>query len=123
VTDIPDRVAGAHRKIDAMTIARTRGRGSATSRALLERLARRYIWWQAPEESLRNPDRIIAQVMDLGTWEDVRALERRFGRRRLMVVLLRAEAGWFRPRSWAFWSARLFGPEVHVPPAPKRRIP
>ena len=33
-------------------------------RALLQPLAARLIWWQSPEQSLRQPDRVIAQVME-----------------------------------------------------------
>jgi len=34
-------------------------------------LARRLIWWKPPAEALRQPERLLAQVMKLGTWEDI----------------------------------------------------
>ncbi len=37
----------------------------------LEAFATRYVWWQAPAEALTFPARVIAQVMDIGDWEDV----------------------------------------------------
>lgn len=36
---------------------------------LLLPLASQLIWWQPADVSLRNPDRVIAQVLDLGTFE------------------------------------------------------
>ncbi len=41
-----------------------------TAQHLLEPLALKYIWWEPPSEALRFPQRVIAQVMDLGTHED-----------------------------------------------------
>jgi hypothetical protein len=36
--------------------------------------AHKYIWWQTPESAVTSPHRIIAQVMNLGTFEDAQAL-------------------------------------------------
>ena len=47
--------------------------------AELEQLARRLIWWKPPEESLRRPERVIAQVMALGTWDDIEMAKREWG--------------------------------------------
>ncbi len=66
---------------------------------LLRPLAAQLIWWQPAEDSLRNPDRVIAQVLDLGTFEAGQRLRQVLGDRRLAQVLQRAEAGWFSPRS------------------------
>jgi hypothetical protein len=30
--------------------------------------AHKYIWWEAPEDTVTTPHRIIAQVMNLGTF-------------------------------------------------------
>ena len=30
----------------------------------LKELARKYVWWKSPDEALRTPQRIIAQVMN-----------------------------------------------------------
>ncbi len=38
---------------------------------LLAALARKYIWWKTPQEATRQPERIIAQVMDIGDYDDV----------------------------------------------------
>ncbi len=89
------------------------------------RWARTYLWWKTPEEILRDePSRLVAQVMDVGTYEDVLALERLLGPQLLRAVLVRAQAGWLRPRSWAFWHYRLglVAPGEPPPPLPARRI-
>jgi hypothetical protein len=87
---------------------------------ILDTFAARYIWWrdaQPPSE-----DRIIAQVMSIGTWEDSRRLEQICPPQELRAVMLRAQPGWIAKRSWNFWRARLgragVGP---IPDAPPRR--
>ena len=50
---------------------------------LLRTLAAQLIWWQPAEDSLRNPDRVIAQVLDLGTFEAGQRLRQVLGDRRL----------------------------------------
>lgn len=62
------------------------------------------------EQALNHPDRVIAQVMDLGD-------------QRLAQVLLHAEAGWFSPRSWTYWHRKLdLAPRDAIPPLPQRRL-
>ena len=70
-------------------------------------MAAKYIWWQQPEEAAQRPQRVMAQVMDLGTFADVRALEKAAGPAALAEVIRGAEPGWFSPRSWHFWHLRL----------------
>lgn len=86
-------------------------------------LAAKYIWWQKPEEAARRPDRVMAQVMDLGTFADVRMLEKTAGDKALAEVIRQAEPGWFSPRSWHFWHHRLgLVTAGLVPPMPSRRF-
>ena len=54
-----------------------------------------------------SENRIIAQAMNLGTFEDIIVLEQTLGKSRLIEVMLRAEPGWFSDRSWEFWRGRL----------------
>jgi len=75
--------------------------------APLDAMAAKYIWWQKPEEAVQRPRRVMAQVMNLGTFADVRALEKAAGPAALAEVLRGAEPGWFTPRSWHFWHHRL----------------
>jgi len=70
----------------------------------LRRMALRYIWWQTPDESIKDPLRVIAQVMDMGTLEDIQEMIAVHGKRRMAEVLKHARPGWFHPKSWAFWN-------------------
>ncbi len=85
-------------------------------------LAKRYLWWQTSLESLKTPQRVVAQVMNLGTAEDCITLEEYFGQEAMCQALRAAEPGWFRERSWTFWHYRLgltpWGDEP--PPLPER---
>lgn len=38
---------------------------------LLRDFATRYIWWKTADEALLYPQRVLAQVMNLGTYEDL----------------------------------------------------
>src|SRR5436190_10003388 len=85
---------------------------------LLGDFAARYIWWSSKEPP--SEDRIIAQVMNLGTYDDIRRLEAHYTPHELRTVMLRAAAGWIDPRSWHFWRGRLHasgaGPVPEKPP-------
>lgn len=84
--------------------------------------AARYIWWKSPEEAVRFPGHVIAQVMNIGSYEDVQKLKAVIGDAGLIDVLQNAEAGQFNERSWHYWHYRLglAGPGK-VPPLPVRR--
>ncbi len=93
-----------------------------SAREELRRDAARYIWWERPDEALRRPNRIIAQVMDIGDFEDVRRMASALGLDKMRGVLLHAEAGWFNERSWSYWCYRLgvVKPGDPLPPMPRR---
>ena len=82
--------------------------------------AKKYIWWQTPDEALARPARVIAQVMNLGDFEDMQAIAIELGDDALRAVLAQAEAGQFSGRSWAYWHSRLG--IANVPPLPERRF-
>ena len=87
----------------------------------LRTYARKYLWWLTPEEALARPERIIAQVMNLGDYADVQALAALVGDEVLRDVLRQASAGQFNERSWGYWHYRLGLAEPdQVPPLPKR---
>jgi hypothetical protein len=89
----------------------------------LRPLARKYVWWKTPGEALSQPDRVIAQVMNLGDYADVQQLASQLGDQALRDVLVHAEAGQFNERSWAYWHYRLGLADVdRVPPLPSRRL-
>ncbi|MFH0341887.1 MAG: hypothetical protein ACHBNF_07085 [Chromatiales bacterium] len=92
-------------------------------REVLRQFAAKYIWWKTPAEALQFPDRVIAQVMDIGDYDDVQKLLARVGDEYLREVLARAEIGQFTARSWAYWHYRLrLATPGKVPPMPPRRI-
>ena len=76
-------------------------------RRLVAELARKYLWWEPVGVEPHSEARIIAQAMNLGTFEDIRRMEKTFGFRRLVDVLTNAEPGWLSDRSWEFWRGRL----------------
>ncbi len=81
-----------------------------------------YIWWKTTEEALEFPDRLIAQVMNRGTYADVCRLLELVGEGTLLHVLQNAEIGQFNERSWAYWHYRLTDiPLGKVPPMPERK--
>lgn len=86
-------------------------------------LARKYIWWKTPDEAIRVPERVIAQVMDIGDYTDVQSLAAQVGDAVLRDVLTHAEAGQFNPRSWTYWHYRLGLSHLEdVPALPARRF-
>ena len=90
---------------------------------ILWQLAAKYIWWKTPLEALRYPDRVIAQIMDIGDYDDVQKLVGQLSTEYLRQMLIRAEIGQFSPRSWAYWHYRLgLAAPLKVPPVPARRI-
>ena len=89
----------------------------------LKQLANKYVWWKTPDEAVCMPERVIAQVMNIGDYDDVRELSRQVGDDVLRKVLLQAQAGQFGKRSWAYWNYRLGLASVdHVPAMPVRRF-
>lgn len=95
---------------------------NASIQPLLRRLATKYIWWKTPDEAALMPERLAAQVMTLGDYDDVQAIVAALGEDHLREVLRRAEAGQFDERSWTYWHYRLDLAEPGaVPPLPARR--
>lgn len=89
--------------------------------AVLEQLARRYVWWQPAEAALAHRTHFLCQVMQLGTHEDVRVIRERFGDDALRHALRQAPPGILDARSWNFWHLFLF--HQPPPPLPERPLP
>ena len=86
-----------------------------------EAMAAKYVWWQEPRRTLSSPSLLVAQVMNLGTLEDVQWLLGRVCEDTLRRTLREAPAGIFNNRSWCFWHLRLgIRP---TPPLPERPLP
>ena len=94
----------------------------ASTAELIAELGRKYIWWAPIGDAPHTPERIIAQVMNIGTYDDIRRLETAVGFARLADVMLHAAPGWLSARSWSFWRGRLSRETSTVIPAePPRR--
>ncbi len=90
---------------------------------MLRPFASKYIWWKKPDEALAMPERVIAQVMNIGDYADVQLLASKVGDDVLRDVLIHAEAGQFNERSWAYWHYRLGLADVdQVPALPVRKF-
>ena len=93
--------------------------------ACLGRLAKRYVWWKSPDEAMQHPERVAAQVMNIGDWQDAGEMVDAVGYDYLREVLQNAEAGQFNERSWHYWHYRLGLAQYNVrpvPPMPVRRV-
>ncbi|HEV7602465.1 MAG TPA: hypothetical protein VGO49_19695 [Bradyrhizobium sp.] len=83
---------------------------------------RKYLWWEPVGGQPHSEDRIIAQTMNLGTYDDILVLEQTVGKSRLVEIMLRAEPGWISDRSWEFWRGRLsFATGAAIPDKAPRR--
>ncbi len=89
----------------------------------LQRLAEKYIWWKPSSQAISQPERVAAQVMELGDWADVETLQEAQGDDYLRHVLSHAEPGQFSERSWHFWHYRLgLAALGDVPALPQRQF-
>ena len=89
-------------------------------KAFLANAARRYIWWETADYAMACPQKILAQVMNIGLWDDVCKLAVLFEEKDLIEVLDTSDVGQFNERSWHFWHNRFTG---KVPPMPERVLP
>lgn len=82
----------------------------------------KYTLRKMPDEAVvALPECLIAQVMNIGTYDDVCALVKLVGDDALRDVIAHAEIGWFNKRSWHYWHYRLGLAEVdQVPPMSTR---
>jgi hypothetical protein len=85
--------------------------------------AKKYVWWKSEDEAGEQPERVIAQVMNIGDFDDVQTLVMLVGTELLKKILNEAEIGQFSPRSWSYWHYRLDLAAVdEVPTMPSRRL-
>jgi len=92
------------------------------SRNVLHHFHRKYLWWKPIGGQPFPEDRIIAQTMNLGTYDDILLLEQTVGKSRLVEIMLHAEPGWLNDRSWEFWRGRLsFATGAVIPDKAPRR--
>lgn len=88
----------------------------------LSDLERKYFWWEPVGSQTRTPHRILAQAMDLASFDEMRRLEETAGLDTLIATMLHAEPGWLSDRSWELWRGRLsFATGRAIPEEPPRR--
>ncbi len=92
-----------------------------TGDAHARKMARKYVWWQPPAATLADAPLFLAQLMTLGTADDVLWLLSVTSDDDLRGVLRDPPVGVFNARSWSYWHLRL-GFES-VPDLPVRRLP
>jgi hypothetical protein len=89
----------------------------------LKTMAKKYIWWKTPDEAIPRPAHVVAQVMNIGDFDDVRLLTRYVEESYLRELLKNAEAGQFNERSWSYWHYRLgLAASAPVPALPARNF-
>lgn len=85
-----------------------------------EELARRLVWFEAPAEALADPVRLVAYALESATHEDMTVLRRYVTDADIREALTAAPPGIIRPRSWAYWHARMG--RYPAPPLPVRHL-
>ncbi|UPK35039.1 hypothetical protein IVB18_44845 [Bradyrhizobium sp. 186] len=89
---------------------------------LIDELGRKYLWWREVDGRPFSEGRVIAQIMNFATYDDILQLEATIGQARLTDVMLHSEPGWFSDRSWEFWRGRLsFATGAALPEKAPRR--
>ena len=84
-------------------------------------LAKRILWFEPPEESLRYRSRFLAYLMTYGTQKDIEVARRYFDDSDFRAALEDPAPGIFDSASWERWNIRYR--RVPVPPLPTRLLP
>jgi hypothetical protein len=85
-----------------------------------EALARRIIWFEAPEQSLADIPRFLAYALRYAQPLDMAAIRAVVGDEYILKTLDHLPPGIVDPRSWAYWNSKLG--RWPAPPAPQRRL-
>jgi hypothetical protein len=89
----------------------------------LSPFSRKYIWWWPRNQAVTDPHRVVVQVMNIGTLEDVEKLRQGLGDTEFRKALQEARPGELSDRSWHFWHLVLGVSEIgEVPPLPVRKF-
>jgi len=87
----------------------------------LLRIARKVVWFDAPEQTLRDLKTFLAHLMVYGSPTETTIVERYIPEAEFQKVLENAPAGIFTTEAWHRWHERLR--IVPIPPLPRRRFP
>lgn len=89
--------------------------------AELKKIARKVVWYDAPERTLEDLNTFLSHLMVYGSPQDVAEVERHVSEKEFRRVLEDAPAGVFTAEAWTRWHKH-FG-MLPVPPLPRRRFP
>lgn len=86
----------------------------------VEALARRLVWFEAPEDAVSDAVRFAANAFARGTYEDMQVLRVFLNDDDLREALDNAPPGIIDARSWAYWNSKLG--RYPAPPMPARKF-
>jgi hypothetical protein len=89
--------------------------------AELLQIARKVVWYDSPEQTLREVNTSLVHLMVYGSPEDVAVAERHISQEEFRKALESAPAGVFADEAWIRWQ-KSFG-MMPVPPLPQRCLP
>jgi hypothetical protein len=87
----------------------------------LRRVAKRVVWFKAPDEALKDVKLFLAHVMTYGTLSDISTVLQDFSEDDFEATISDPPPGVFDRRSWTYWNVRYH--REPVPPLPQRKIP
>jgi hypothetical protein len=87
----------------------------------LQAVAKRMVWFKAPDDALKDVKLFLAHVMTYGTLRDITTTLRYFSEGDFEAVLDDPPPGTFDRRSWIYWNLRYH--REPVPELPKRKLP
>lgn len=87
----------------------------------LLRVAKRVVWFKAPDDAVKDVKLFLAHVMTYGTLTDITTTLQYFSEKDFEAVLNDPPPGVFDRRSWTYWNLRYH--REPVPELPKRQIP
>jgi hypothetical protein len=87
----------------------------------LQTVAKRVVWFKAPDDALKDVKLFLAHVMTYGTLNDITTTLQHFSEDDFEDVLRDPPSGIFDRRSWTYWHVRYH--REPVPDLPTRKFP
>ena len=84
-------------------------------------IARRIVWFEAPEKALSEPIRFMAYAMARASAADMEVIRRHLSDADFIVAIDNAPPGIIDPRSWSYWNF-VIANRHPPPPLPVRRF-
>ena len=85
----------------------------------LAEIARRLVWFEAPDKALSDPVRFMAYAMARATAADMKVIREHVSDAEFAEAIENAPAGIIDPRSWAYWNLMILD-RHEAPPLPVR---